>query len=43
MGQNLSKDVGLTSFGIKARKVDIVLPPTLDFLRKVKSYEGGQI
>ena len=36
IGRNLPKDVGLTSFGIKERKVELVHPPTLDFLRKAK-------
>ena len=36
MGRNISKEVGLTSFGIKDRNVEFVLPPTLDFLRKVE-------
>ena len=36
MGRNLSKEVGLTSFGIKARKVEFVLPPTLAFSRKAE-------
>ena len=36
MDQNLLKDVGLTYFGIKDRKVELVLPPTLAFLIKVE-------
>ena len=30
LGLDLSKDPGFTSLGIRARKVEIVLPPTLD-------------
>ena len=34
IGRNPSKEEGLISFGIRARKVELVAPPTLDFFWK---------
>ena len=42
IGLNLPKDLGFTSFRIRARKVELMPPPTLDFFQK-SFYHSQQI